>query len=125
MIARDLPGHGQRGRCPRSYSERPLDLHWFATEPWPVARVRLRDCADAVIAIIGRLAGRLLGRPIVLVGHSMAGIVLNQVGEAMPHVVDRLVYLSAWMTANGRSFNDYVPSCWKASARGWTSPAAS
>jgi len=39
--------------------------------------VRLRDCADAVIAIIGRLAGRLLGRPIVLVGHSMAGIVLN------------------------------------------------
>jgi hypothetical protein len=28
----------------------------------------------------------------------MAGPVLNQVGEAMPEIVGRLVYLSAWMT---------------------------
>jgi hypothetical protein len=29
----------------------------------------------------------------------MAGLVLNQVGEAIPRSSSRLVYLSAWMTA--------------------------
>ncbi|GAA0385475.1 hypothetical protein GCM10009530_40520 [Microbispora corallina] len=58
--------------------------------------------------MLRRLAARMPHRRIVLLGHSMAGIVLNQVGEAVPELIDRLVYLSAWMIADGTSFSDYM-----------------
>jgi len=108
VIAQDLPGHGLLARFPDSYLERPLDPEKFATEPSPVARITLQDYADQVIATIRGLNDRMPEREIVLLGHSMAGLVLNQVGEAIPHLISRLVYLSAWMTANGRSFSDYM-----------------
>lgn len=107
VVARDMPGHGLRARFPRSYFQRPLDLETFSTEPSPLAQLRLQDYADEVVAIISRLASRMPEREIILVGHSFAGLVLNPVGEAIPQLIGRLVYLSAWMTANGRPANDY------------------
>jgi pimeloyl-ACP methyl ester carboxylesterase len=104
VVARDLPGHGLRARFPRSYFERPLDLQRFATERSPLARLSLQDCADEVIATINQLAGRKT----ILVAHSMAGLILNRAGEAVPQLISRMVYLSAWMTADGKSFNDYA-----------------
>jgi pimeloyl-ACP methyl ester carboxylesterase len=87
---------------------RPLDPQEFATEPSPIAHVTLRDYSDQVTATVQRLAERMPHRQIVLLGHSMAGLVLNQVGEAIPELIGRLVYLSAWMTADGTSFSDYM-----------------
>lgn len=108
VVARDLPGHGLSARSPRSYAERPLDPRAFATEPSPIAHLTLRDYRDQVTGTVRRLAARLPHHRIILLGHSMAGLVLNQVGEAVPELVDRLVYLSAWMTADGTSFGDYM-----------------
>jgi pimeloyl-ACP methyl ester carboxylesterase len=108
VVARDLPGHGLQARLPRSYSTRPLDPQAFATEPSPIAHLTLRDYSDQVVATVSRLAERMPGREIVLLGHSMAGLVLNQVGEAVPALIARLVYLSAWMIADGTSFSDYM-----------------
>jgi pimeloyl-ACP methyl ester carboxylesterase len=108
VIARDLPGHGLRARFPESYIERPVDVERLAVEPSPVAKLGLQDYADEVIAAITELAAQRPERQIILVGHSMSGLVLNRVGEAIPQLISRLVYLSAWMIADGRSFNDYL-----------------
>jgi pimeloyl-ACP methyl ester carboxylesterase len=108
VVARDLPGHGLRARFPESYAVRPVAPEGLAVEPSPLAKLCLRDYADEVIATITELAVRTPERPIILVGHSMSGLILHRVGEAIPHLINRLVYLSAWMIADGRSFNDYV-----------------
>ena len=108
VVARDLPGHGLGARFPRSYATSPLNPQEFATEPSPIAHVTLRDYRDQVTGTVRRLAESMPRRQIVLLGHSMAGLVLNQVGEAIPELIGRLVYLSAWMTADGTSFSDYM-----------------
>lgn len=46
--------------------------------------------------------------PVVLVGHSMAGIVISQVAEAMPERIATLAYLSAYLPENGRSLLSYA-----------------
>jgi alpha-beta hydrolase superfamily lysophospholipase len=102
VIARDLPGHGLRARFPRSYLERPADPGRLATEQSPLAQLTAQDYADEVAATISQLAERMPGRPIVLAGHSFAGLTLSRVGEAIPHLISRLVYLSAVMPAPGK-----------------------
>lgn len=108
VVARDLPGHGLRARFPRSYLERPYDPDRFATEPSPLAQLSAQDYADDVIATIRQLAERTPGRQIVLIGHSFAGLTLSRVGEAIPQLIHRLVYISAVMPAPGKSFFDYT-----------------
>jgi pimeloyl-ACP methyl ester carboxylesterase len=108
VIAKDLPGHGLHARFPTAYHQRPLDAATFAAEPSPLARLTLNDYVDQVSAIVHQFSERTPGRRIILVGHSMAGLVLNRVGEALPHLISRLVYVSGWMIANGRSFHDYA-----------------
>lgn len=108
VIARDLPGHGLRARFPRSYLEGQPDPEAFAAEPSPIAQVSLQDCADQVLSIISEVAERMPERQIILVGHSFGGLVLNLVGEAVPHLIGRLVYLSGYMAASGKAANDYL-----------------
>lgn len=38
---------------------------------------------------------------VILVGHSMAGIVVSQVAENLPHRIQRLVYISAYLPQDG------------------------
>ncbi|MBO2440449.1 alpha/beta fold hydrolase [Actinomadura nitritigenes] len=108
VVAQDLPGHGLKARFPRSYTTRPLNPQEFATEPSPIAHLTLRDYCDHVTATVRRLGEVMPDRQIVLVGHSMAGLVLNRVGETLPDLIGRLVYVSAWMIADGTSFSDYM-----------------
>jgi pimeloyl-ACP methyl ester carboxylesterase len=107
VIARDLPGHGLRARFPRSYLERPTDPERFATEPSQLAQLTAQDFADEVTATVSQLAEQMPERQIVLAGHSFAGLTLSRVGEAIPQLIGRLVYLSAVMPAPGKSFLDY------------------
>ena len=41
--------------------------------------------------------------PVILVGHSMGGIVISQVAEERPEKIQTLVYLSAFLVQNGES----------------------
>jgi pimeloyl-ACP methyl ester carboxylesterase len=108
VIARDLPGHGLRARYPQSYLERPSDPDRFATEPSPLAQLSAQDFADELIATISQLAQRMPGRQIVLAGHSFGGLTLSRVGEAIPQLISRVVYISAVMPAPGKSLFDYL-----------------
>lgn len=43
---------------------------------------------------------------VVLVGHSMGGMVVSIVAEAIPDRIEKLVYIGAFLPANGQSLGD-------------------
>jgi pimeloyl-ACP methyl ester carboxylesterase len=102
-IALDLPGHGLSAKFPVSYFQRPLALPGdLNTERSPVADVTLDDYVEQVVRTVHQVTDR--GKKVVLVGHSLAGIVLNAVGEKLGSPeIDRLIYLAAFMPPTNSS----------------------
>lgn len=78
--APDLPGHGagDEGR-----------------------QVTLDDYVEAVCAELRRIES-----PVVLVGHSMAGVVIAAAAEREPERIRRLVFVTAYLPADGQSLAD-------------------
>ncbi|MCU0383404.1 MAG: alpha/beta fold hydrolase [Cyclobacteriaceae bacterium] len=60
------------------------------------SQVSLKDYTTKVIEAINQQPGK-----VILVGHSMAGIVISQVAESIPQKIHKLVYVSAYLPANG------------------------
>ncbi|MFD4316672.1 alpha/beta hydrolase [Streptomyces sp. NPDC058548] len=89
----DLPGHGDRAEGPAAYYRQPQDLTALAAAPSPMSGVTLRDNVRHVTDVLRRLAP--LG-PVVLVGNSLGGLTIGAVADAVPDLVDRVVYLSAF-----------------------------
>jgi pimeloyl-ACP methyl ester carboxylesterase len=77
-VAPDLPGHG--------------------TDKSPVSEISLQAYVDRVVKILDAQS-----EPVVLVGHSMGGIVISQAAEYCPEMVKVLVYLSAFLLRDGES----------------------
>ncbi len=84
-FALDLPGHGAR------ISERP--------------QVRYEDYPNSVVDFI---EGQDLS-DVVLVGHSMAGIVIPKAAERIAERLSHLVFLSAFVLQDGESLVDNCP----------------
>ncbi|MEV7805336.1 alpha/beta hydrolase [Microbispora sp. NPDC088329] len=91
-FAVDLPGHGLDAQYPVAY-QAPQDLDAWAVEPSTLAGVTLQDNVDMVVDVVRRLAEH---GPVVLVGASLGGTTITQVGNTVPELVSRLVYISAW-----------------------------
>jgi pimeloyl-ACP methyl ester carboxylesterase len=98
----DLPGAGANAKAPSSYDRRPLDTVAFASEPSPNASVTQEDRTRAVIALVEDTR-RQTGAPIVLVGHSLGGLTVTAVAEAIPEQLHAAVYLCAYMLPSGMS----------------------
>ena len=78
-----------------------LDLPGSGDDPTPVAEVTL----DAYAArICEALADQ--PEPVVLVGHSMAGVAITQAAAQCPERIARLVYLAAFLPGDGQSLVD-------------------
>jgi pimeloyl-ACP methyl ester carboxylesterase len=60
---------------------------------------------DAYVDEVGQ-AVDAEGQPVVLVGHSMAGMVISQYAERAPQKVKLLLYLAAYLPADGQSLQD-------------------
>ncbi|MDE3249564.1 MAG: alpha/beta fold hydrolase [Bacteroidota bacterium] len=45
---------------------------------------------------------------VILVGHSMAGMVISKVADLLPEKIDKLVYVAAFLPASGESLNGIV-----------------
>ncbi|MFG3258438.1 alpha/beta fold hydrolase [Streptomyces sp. NPDC048172] len=101
-VAVDLPGHGFAATYPHAY-QAPQDLAALATAPGAIKGVTLADNAAHLIAVLER--ARRNG-PVIVVGHSRAGITLTAAANARPDLFDRLVYVSAWCPL-ALDVNDY------------------
>ncbi len=77
-MAPDLPGHGR--------------------DETPLQQVSLRAYADRVCELLDAQTD-----PVILVGHSMGGIVISQAAEYRPQKIRVLVYLSAFLVGNGET----------------------
>jgi pimeloyl-ACP methyl ester carboxylesterase len=81
VITPDLPGHGEGSTS--------------------AAGKTLADYIEAIVKVID-----VQPEPVVLVGHSMAGMVVSGVAEARPEKVAELVYLAAYIPRSGQSLID-------------------
>ncbi|TDC01157.1 alpha/beta fold hydrolase [Nonomuraea longispora] len=88
----DLPGHGDRADVPAAYYRLPHDPAALADAASPMRAVTLQDNVRHVVDALRRLAEH---GPIVLVGNSLGGLTISAVANAVPDLLDRVVYLSA------------------------------
>ena len=75
-----------------------VNLPGRAGNPCPPDQVTLDSHRDCVLAAIERLPG-----PVVLAGHSFAGITLSALAEAASEKILRLVYVAAYLPRSGES----------------------
>ncbi len=91
-LAVDLPGHGFSAGFQAAY-QAPQDLEALATAPSNLAGATAAEAVEHVVDVVREVA---VHGPVVLVGHSRGGVVLTGVGNAVPELIDRIVYISAW-----------------------------
>ncbi|WP_326690057.1 MULTISPECIES: alpha/beta fold hydrolase [unclassified Streptomyces] len=91
-LAVDLPGHGFGAAFSASY-QAPQDLAALTAAPAALTGVTLSDAVEHVVGIVRRAAEH---GPVILVGHSRGGFTLTGVGNAIPDLIDRIVYISSW-----------------------------
>jgi pimeloyl-ACP methyl ester carboxylesterase len=82
-VAPDLPGHG--------------------VDPTPIARVTQQAYVARVCDAI-----EVQGEPVILVGHSMGGVIVTQAAEECSQSLEALVYLAAFLPSNGESLADWA-----------------
>jgi len=75
VIAPNLPGHGE--------------------DNTPLKEVTLKCYTDCVCEIMDSIE-----EPVILVGHSMGGIIISQVAEYRPEKIKSLIYISAFVLKN-------------------------
>jgi pimeloyl-ACP methyl ester carboxylesterase len=90
----DLPGSGLDAGYPESYLRNDFDA--LAAEASPLGQVQLADYASAIVAEVRRLAR--YGK-VTVVGHSFGGLAITKAAEEVPELIDRLVYLTAYVPA--------------------------
>lgn len=81
VIVVELPGHG--------------------TDKTPTHTLRLDLYRDKVIDAISTVSEN-----VILVGHSMGGMVVTAVAEKIPSRISKLVYIGAFLPENGQSLTD-------------------
>jgi pimeloyl-ACP methyl ester carboxylesterase len=84
-VALDLPGHG--------------------ADPTPLGDLTLDRYVDALLAAVDEI-----DEPVVLVGHSQAGVTISQAAERAPGKISALVYLTAALVDDGQSIIDVLAS---------------
>ncbi len=78
-----------------------LDLPAHGIDTTPVGDVSLDGYVDRICEAV-----RTPEEPVTLVGHSMAGMVITAVAERCPDEIGTLVYLTAYLPADGESMLD-------------------
>ncbi len=82
-VAPDLPGHGQ--------------------DRTPIPEITLQSYVQRVCETVKAQA-----EPVILVGHSMGGVVITQAAEECPDQIKMLVYVCAYLPGNGETLADWL-----------------
>jgi pimeloyl-ACP methyl ester carboxylesterase len=99
-----LPGHGATDAQFAVDYQCPQDPASLATRPSPMAGVGLDAYTAAAVDVVRTVAEY---GPVILYGGSMGGATLNRVGNAVPQLIDRIVYDTAFCCVDLRSAEDY------------------
>ncbi|RZS37592.1 alpha/beta hydrolase family protein [Herbihabitans rhizosphaerae] len=101
----ELPGHAATDGQFRLSYQAPQDLEKLATEPSPMAGVTLDDYVAATVDTVRTVAEH---GPVILIGGSMGGATITRTANEVPHLIDRLVYSSAFCCTKLRAVIDYL-----------------
>ena len=107
MRALDFLAQVEMPRLHDPDGRRPLDLTAFAIEPSANADVSQQDRTRAVVALIDEVT-RSQARPVVLVGHSLGGLTVSAVAEAIPDRLAAVVYLTAFLLPPGMTAHTMI-----------------
>ncbi|MCY8238437.1 alpha/beta fold hydrolase [Bacillus inaquosorum] len=78
-----------------------IDLPGSGEDVTPPQEVTFKCYTDKVTSILEKI-----DHPVILVGHSMSGLVVSQVAEYVPDKIKKLVYVCAIVPQNGQSLQD-------------------
>ncbi|MEK5336692.1 alpha/beta fold hydrolase [Bacillus sp. FSL M8-0166] len=78
-----------------------IDLPGSGEDVTPPQEVTFKCYTDKVTDILEKI-----DHPVILVGHSMSGLVVSQVAEYVPDKIKKLVYVCAIVPQNGQSLQD-------------------
>jgi pimeloyl-ACP methyl ester carboxylesterase len=81
VIVVELPAHGDDTTSPANVS---MDIY-----------------RNKVVNAINEINGK-----VILVGHSMGGVVITEAAEKIPNKIEKLIYIGAFLPANGQSLID-------------------
>jgi pimeloyl-ACP methyl ester carboxylesterase len=81
-----------------------VSLPAHGDDPTSPTAVTLDSYRDAVISAISNKT--VSNKKIVLVGHSLAGMIISEVAEKIPNQIDKLIYVGAYLPTNGQSLLD-------------------
>jgi pimeloyl-ACP methyl ester carboxylesterase len=99
------------------HAARAVDLPGNGCGPEPAGPVTVAMMAGHVAQAV-RDAARTSGAPVVLVGHSGGGVVVQQACELAPEGIRRAVYLCAFVARDGESILDLYAAHQKPDMRG-------
>lgn len=95
QLAELLRAQGCSVSCP--------DLPGHGSNELPLQKVTLKKYVSALTELLNASA-----EPVVLVGHSMAGMVISEAACLVPQKVSALVYLCAYLPCDGQSLFDLI-----------------
>ena len=78
VVVVELPAHGNDTTSPANVT---MDIY-----------------RDKVVDAINKINGK-----VILVGHSMGGVVMTETAEKIPNKIEKLIYIGAFLPANGQS----------------------
>jgi pimeloyl-ACP methyl ester carboxylesterase len=78
-----------------------VDLPAHGADNTPASSVSINSYRDKIISVIENLTGK-----VILVGHSMGGVVVSAVAEKMPERIEKLVFIGAFIPQDGQSLLD-------------------
>ena len=81
----------------KGYDVTAVNLPGHGPDNTPYEQIQLQNYVDAVKNAIEDKSD------VILVGHSMAGMVISQVAEAIPTQLNKLMYVAAYLPQNGES----------------------
>lgn len=103
-VALDLPGHGFDAPLPSGYLL--PGQPGLSTERSELAGLTMDECAESILSMLKKV--RRHYRTVVLVTHSAGGGPASLAAEIAPGLLDRIVYLSAFVPAGRPRFIDYL-----------------
>lgn len=89
-----------RDVLPKLENATAIDLPSHGKDTTPISEVTLETYVNAIISEINKG-----DEPVVLVGHSAAGIAISSVAERIPERISHLIYLCAYAPKNGDALN--------------------